>query len=99
MMCANTTWFVDKSAFEINAPSRSFSLRKVDGRTALGFQKNILRLRVVQARVSEARPLGRVHPHIHATLTITRALPHGRASDREKGFSRPKPFAVKRYRP
>jgi len=30
---------VDKSAFEMNAPSRSFSLKKVDGRTALGLER------------------------------------------------------------
>jgi hypothetical protein len=29
MMCASTTWFVESSAFEMKAASRSFSLRKV----------------------------------------------------------------------
>src|ERR1044072_3589338 len=95
MMCASTTWFVESSAFEMNAPSRSFSLRKVEARTAFD-GKNILRFGVAQVRVRN--PTVREGVLIVTRRLINCALPHGRASDTKKGFSRPKPFAVKRYR-
>src|SRR5215831_10541888 len=85
MICASTTWFVDNSALEMNAASRSFNLRNVVGRTAL-IRKDILTLFLAQvARApielgSEARPSGRA-PSGSGRRGFTVALAYARASN------------------